>query len=371
MATETQTQPPASTEPLLLEAPIPVGHTPPMERYSSLLTQMDGLRKTAILLVSIGDQASAAIAKELSEDELQRISKSIAMMPPVTSDVSQAVLREFQQLALARTYVVKGGLDYAARMLQNAFGVEFSRRLLDRVTLSIGNDMASFDSLQKAEPQQLANFVHTEHPQTIALILSHLNPSQAGALLTALPPQMRSDLAKRMANLDQISPEIIARIASVIGDKLKTLDDLSRESYGGVRAVAEMLNRLDAHVRNDILTQIGIEDADLVETIRRLMFVFEDLLTIDNAGIKEIIGMVDRRILPVALKGTTERLLQHIMANLSQSGAEMLLEDVQALGPVKIRDVEAAQQEIIAIARTLEAKGVLSLSGAANDRYVV
>jgi flagellar motor switch protein FliG len=373
MALETQTttqQPPVSTEHLLLEAP-----SAEAREYStldsSLTANMDGLRKVAVLLVSLGDQASAAIAKELSEDELQRISKAIAMMPPISSDVSQSVLREFQQLALARTYVVKGGLDYASRMLQNAFGTDFTRRLLDRVTQSIGNDMASFDSLQKAEPQQLANFVHNEHPQTIALILSHLNPSQAAALLAALPPQMRSDLAKRMANLDQISPEIIARIAHVIGDKLKTIGDLSRESYGGVRAVAEMLNRLDANVRNDILTQIASEDENLVETIRRLMFVFEDLLTIDSAGIKEIIGAVDRRVLTAALKGTSERLMQHIIMNLSQSGAEMLQEDVEALGPVKIRDVESAQQEIIAVARTLEAKGVLSLSGAPNDRYVV
>jgi len=256
-------------------------------------------------------------------------------------------------------------------MLRNAFGPEFSRRLIDRVSQSIGNDMASFDSLQKAEPQQLANFVHNEHPQTIALILSQLNPSQAAALLAALPQPMRASLARRMANLDQISPEIIARIAHVIGDKLKTLGDLSRESYGGVRAVAEMLNRMDAGVRNDILMQITAEDEGLVETIRRLMFVFEDLLTIDSGGIKEIISAVDRRVLTVALKGSSDRLMHHIKQNFSQSGAEMLQEDVEALGPVKIRDVETAQQEILAVARTLEAKGVISLSGAPNERYVV
>jgi flagellar motor switch protein FliG len=370
MGLQTQTpEPPVSTEPLLLEAP-------PEGRNESFAVQpraadLDGLKKVAVLLVTIGDQASAAIAKELSEEELHRISKAIAMMQPASSETSMAVLREFQQLALARTYVVKGGLDYASRMLQNAFGTEFSRRLLDRVSQSIGNDMASFDSLQKAEPQQLANFVHNEHPQTIALILSHLNPSQAAALLAALPQPMRASLAKRMANLDQISPEIIARIAHVIGDKLKTLGDLSRESYGGVRAVAEMMNRMDAGARNDILMQIAAEDEGLVETIRRLMFVFEDLLTIDHGGIKEIVGAVDRRVLTVALKGSSERLMHHIKQNFSQSGAEMLEGDVEALGPVKIRDVEAAQQEILAVARTLEAKGVLSLSGAPNERYVV
>lgn len=371
MAPETQTPPPpASTGPLLLEAPTE-RHEPAAPDRTPATAQIDGIRKAAVLLVTIGDQASAAIAKQLSEEELQRISKAIAVMPPVSSEMSQMVLREFQQLALARSYVVKGGMDYASRMLQNAFGADFARRLIDRVTLAIGNDMASFDSLQKAEPQQLANFVHNEHPQTIALILSHLNPSQAAALLAALPEQLRADLARRMANLDQISPEIIARIAHVIGDKLKTLGDLSRESYGGVRAVAEMLNRMDAGVRSDILNQISYEDESLVETIRRLMFVFEDLLTIDDGGIKEIVAAVDRRVLTVALKGASERLMQHIIHNLSQSGGEMLMEDVEALGPVRIRDVEAAQQEIIAAARTLEAKGVLSLSGAPSDRYVV
>jgi flagellar motor switch protein FliG len=372
MAPETQTtEPPTSTEPLLLEAPQDAAaiSTSPSPHLPAL--QIDGVRKVAVLLVSIGEQSSALIAKELSEEELHRISKAIATMPPVSSEVCEAVLREFQQLTLARTYMVKGGLEYASRMLKNAFGPEFTRRLLDRVSQSIGNDMASFDSLQKAEPQQLANFVHNEHPQTIALILSHLNPSQAAALLAALPQPMRADLARRMANLEQISPEIIARIAHVIGDKLKTLGDLSRESYGGVRAVAEMLNRMDASVRNEILAQIASEDESLVEAIRRLMFVFEDLLTIDNAGIKEIISAVDRRVLTVALKGTSERLMNHIKANLSQSGGEMLQEDVEALGPVKIRDVEAAQQEVIAVARALEAKGVLSLSGAPNDRYVI
>src|SRR5215472_26620 len=247
-------EPPVSTEPLLLEAP-PEGQNESFA-LQPRAAELDGLKKVAVLLVTIGDQASAAIAKELSEEELHRISKAIAMMQPASSETSMAVLREFQQLALARTYVVKGGMDYASRMLQNAFGTEFSRRLLDRVSQSIGNDMASFDSLQKAEPQQLANFVHNEHPQTIALILSHLNPTQAAGLLISLPPELRADVALRMANLDQISPDIISKISGIIGQKLKALGELSRESYGGVRAVSEMFNRLDSATSKEILEAI-------------------------------------------------------------------------------------------------------------------
>ena len=221
----------------------------------------------------------------------------------------------------------------------------------------MGSDMASLDALQKADPQQLAKFIHSEHPQTIASIVSHLNPSQAAALLMSLPADIRSDVALRMASLDQISPEIIGKIAGVIGKKLKALGELSRESYGGVRAVAEMLNRLDSGTSKEILDNIEQQDPNLAETIRHLMFVFEDLLLIDVNGIKEVLGQVDRKLLTVALKGTSEQLQNHFMQCMSQRGAEMLREDMDAMGPVKIKEVESAQQQIIAIVRQLESPG--------------
>jgi flagellar motor switch protein FliG len=330
---------------------------------------MTGLRKAAVLLITIGEVASAEIIKGLGDEEVQRISRVIATTEPISSQQALEVLREFQQLAAARSYVVKGGLEYAQKMLRNAFGVEAARRLLDRVTQSIGEDMANFDALQKAEPQQLANFVHEEHPQTIALMLSHLNPSQAAAVLTALPAAVRGNVVKRMAKLSEISPEIISRIALVIGEKLKSLGDVKRQPYGGVGAVAELLNRLDGRLRNDVLNEIESGDTELAETIRQLMFVFEDLLGVDSAGIRELLNVVDRNVLTVALKGTSEALQNHFMQNMSMAGAEMLREDIEVLGPVKIRDVEAAQQKIIALVRDLESKGRLSLSP--NDQYVV
>ena len=235
----------------------------------------------------------------------------------------------------------------------------------------MGAESASFDAIEKADPQQLAKFIHNEHPQTIALVLSHLNSIQAAALLTSLPVSIRSDVALRMASLDQISPEVIVKIASVIGQKLKSLGEFSRESYGGVRAVAEVLNRLDSATSREILETIEQQDANLGDTIRHLMFVFEDLLLIDQIGLKELLSKVERKILTLALKGTSEQLRNHVLTCMSQRGGEMLKEDMDALGPVKIKDVESAQQQIINVVRELENEGVLSLKGAVGEQYVV
>jgi flagellar motor switch protein FliG len=330
-----------------------------------------GLQKAAILLVALGDHASGEIIKHLQEDEVATIGQAIVRLHTITSDQAEQVLEEFHQLSVAQEFVARGGMDYAKKMLMNAFGPEVAKRLIDRLAKSLGADGASFDALQKADPQQLAKFIHNEHPQTVALILSHLNPSQAAALLVSLPQRIRSDVAFRMANLDQISPEIINRIADVIGHKLTKLGEYSRESYGGIRAVAEMFNRLDSTTSKDILEQIEKQDPNLFETIRHLMFVFEDLLLIDVMGIKEVIARTNRKTLTVALKGTSEQLQNHITQAMSQNGAEMLREDMEALGPVKIRDVESAQQQIIGTIRQLEGEGLLSLKGAVGEQYVM
>src|SRR6266705_504852 len=333
--------------------------------------QVSGLRKAAILMVMIGDTASGAILRELDEDEVQEISKEIARVKTLTPEEAEGVLEEFYQMTVAREYVVKGGLEYARKILNTAFGPEQAKRMLDRLMKSLGNETLSFDALQKTDPQQLAKFIHSEHPQTIALILSHLNPSQAAGLLSSLPAGMRADVALRMANLDQISPEIITKIATVIGTKLKSLGELSREAYGGVHAVAEMFNRLDSNTSKEILESIEQANPSLVETIRHLMFVFEDLLLLDVNAIKEVLAKVDRKILTVALKGTSDKMKAHMLQAMSQRGADMMREDMDAMGPIKIKEVEGAQQQIIAVVRQLETEGVLSLKGAAGEQYVV
>ena len=329
------------------------------------------LRKAAMLLVCLGEQSSAELLQQLSEDDVQKVSREVAKITAISSEQAENVLEEFHHISAAGDYVARGGIDYARKLLMRAFNPDVAKRLLDRLTKALGSEAASFDAIQKADPQQLAKFIHNEHPQTIALVLSHLNQTQAAALLTSLPAGLRADVALRMASLDQISPEVILKIASVIGGKLKTLGEFSRESYGGVRAVAEMLNRLDSTSSREILTHIDQQDTNVAETIRHLMFVFEDLLLIDPMGLKEVLGKVDRKILTVALKGTSEQLKAQILSSMSQRGADMLKEDMEALGPIKIKEVEAAQQQIIAIVRQLESEGVLSLKGTVGEQYVV
>ena len=333
--------------------------------------QISGLRKAAMLLIVLGEQSSAELLQQLSEEDVQKVSREVATLTAISADEAENVLQEFHHISAAGEYVARGGLDFARKLLMRAFDPDIAKRLLDRLTKALGSEAASFDAIQKADPQQLAKFIHNEHPQTIALVLSHLNWSQAAALLTSLPPTLRADVALRMASLDQISPEIILKIAGVIGQKLKTLGEFSRESYGGVRAVAEILNRLDSGSSREILDHIEQSDTNLGETIRHLMFVFEDLLLIDPLGLKEVLAKVDRKLLTIALKGTSEQLRNQVLGCMSQRGAEMLKEDMEALGPVKIKEVDAAQQQIIAVVRQLESEGVISLKGTVGEQYVV
>src|SRR4051794_39789392 len=330
-----------------------------------------GLRKAAMLLIVLGEQTSAELLQQLAEDEVQKVSREVAKLTAISGEQAEGSLNEFHHLSTAGDDVARGGIESARKLLHRAFNPDIPKRMLDRLTRALGADAPSFDAIEKADPQQLAKFIHNEHPQTIALVLSHLNSTQAAALLTSLPAGLRADVAQRMASLDQISPDIIIKIAGVIGQKLKALGEFSRESYGGVRAVAEMLNRLDSSSSREILERIEQQDTNVAETIRHLMFVFEDLLLIDPLGLKEVVGKVDRKVLTVALKGTSEQLRNQILACLSQRGAEMLREDMEALGPIKIKEVESAQQQIIAVVRQLESEGVVSLKGTVGEQYVV
>src|SRR5579862_2370445 len=255
-----------------------------------------GIRKAAILMIILGDQVTAEILRQMDEEEVQAIGREVARITSISHDQAEGVLEEFYQMSMAHDYVLKGGIDYAKKMLMSAFGPDHARRLVDRLVKTLGSELANFDTLQKADPQQLAKFIHNEHPQTIALILSHLNASQAAGLLVSLPSGLRADVALRMAGLDQISPEIISKIAAIIGEKLKSLGEMSREAYGGVRAVAEMFNRLDSGSSKEILEVIEQADAGLVATIRHMMFVFEDLLLLGQEATKEVLAKVDRKI---------------------------------------------------------------------------
>jgi flagellar motor switch protein FliG len=329
--------------------------------------KISGSQKAAILLVTLGEKLGGEILKQLSEEEVKSVSKAIARLEKVTPNQTEAVLEEFCQSTMGGGG--RGGFDYAKRMLSSAFGPEGARRLAEALPKGVRANK-SIESLQKADPTLLSRFIEGEHPQTIALVLSHLSAAQAASLIANLPPALRSDVVVRIAELDRVSNDVVARISLVIGEKLKSLGQVKSEPHGGPRSVAEILNRMDSAVSEEILTNMQEQQA-LVDAIRHYMFVFEDLLLVDGTAMKEVVAKIDRKLLTIALKGTSDQLKNHFMQCMSQRGAEMLREDMDAAGPVRIRDVEQAQQQILAVVQQLESEGVLSLKGGGGDQYVV
>lgn len=331
---------------------------------------LSGVQKAAILLISIGDHASAELLKRMSEDEVQAVTAAIASLPAISREQAEAVLEEFRA-ATAQSGQGHGGVDFAKRILTSAFGAEGSKKHVERLPKASGRSSDAGQRLQRLDPQLLARFVESEHPQTIALVLAHLSAGQSAAVLRSMPADLRAEVTIRLASLDQISPVVMNKISAVISRKLQALGEVKRESSGGLRAVAEIFNQLDGDLGNEILGQVGERDAALVESIRQKMFVFDDLMMIDANGVKELLGRADRRQLTIALKGTSDELRKHLLQGMSQRGAGMLLEDMEALGPVKIREVQEAQQIIIALLRQLEMEGVVSLKGGGDEQYIV
>src|SRR5882724_2375872 len=328
---------------------------------------LTGAQKAAVLLIALGDQASAGLLKQLSEEQVQTVSGAIADLSSVTAAEAEAVLQEFRDATSDGARVGAGGIAYAKRILTSAFGPEGSKKHLDQLPGPHG-EMGSTRQLQNVEPQLLARFVKSEHPQTVAIVLSQLNPAQSASVLASMEPAARWDIAFRIAKLDKISPAVVGKISAVIGQRLKSLGEMKRQPSGGPRAVAEIFNQLDTALSTEILAQIGEQNPELMDSIRQKMFVFDDLMALDANGVKELLSRADRRQLTTALKGTNEELRQHLLKGMSQRGAAMLLEDMEALGPVKIREVEAAQQAIIAVLRELETEGVLSLKGGGDEQ---
>jgi flagellar motor switch protein FliG len=241
---------------------------------------------------------------------------------------------------------------------------------MDYLNISMQGTLVGFDNLQKADPVQLSKFIQSEQPQTIALVLAHLNSSQAAALLSSLPGSLRAEVVMRMANLEQISPDVISKITSILEQKMRSLGDFSRESYGGIRAVAELINRMETKSAAAILEKIEGDNPALALSIRNLMFVFDDVLLIDDQGMREILQRVDKKALTIALKGTSEELRNQFFRNMSSRAVEMMREDMDVLGPIKVREVETAQQQIVSVIRKLDESGVINLKGGSGDEYI-
>jgi len=329
-----------------------------------------GLRKAAILLVLLGEEAASEIYRNLPPADVEQISQEIAALDYVTSESALAVLEEFQKLVLTGEYISQGGTDYANKILVKAFGKEGAGELMRQVAQAAELSGGKLDSLRKADPQALARFIESEHPQTIALILAHLDSKQASTVLMRLPAEMRAEPIKRLAQLRQFSPEMAQRVAVVLHKKLEALGEQSRRAYAGLRGVADLMNRLDLKTGKNILEAIEAEDPKLALSIRNLMFTFEDLLTVPEAGIREILGQMDKKTLATALRGASEELKNYIFKSMSSRAVEMLKEDMDVLGAVKARQITAAQLEAVAVARKLEAEGKLSLTPEGEDEFV-
>jgi flagellar motor switch protein FliG len=337
----------------------------------SVQVTLSGARKAAILLLTLGEGPSSEVCKHLHEHEVEAIAKELAAMGVVASETGERVLDEFSQMATTSNYATEGSVEYAKRVLDKAKGPDASRRILDRVTTKF-RSTAGFISLERADPQQLSKFILAEHPQTIALILAHLNSSNAAQLVSLLPNNIRADVLTRMANLDEISPDVITQISSLIELRLQTLGGgPSREQHGGIRAVAELFNRLDPNLTKSVLEAIETDSPDLAVSIRNLMFVFDDLRQLEDTALREIIQRSDKKVLTVALKGASEEIRNRFFSNMSKRAADLLKEEIEVLGAVRLREVEKAQQEIVAVTRKLEEEGVIVTGAAAGEAYVV
>ena len=329
-----------------------------------------GLRKAAILMVLLGEDAASQIYRHLPPSEVEQVTQEITALDYVNPETALVVLEEFHRLVITGDYVTQGGTEYANKLLVKAFGKEGASELLRQVSQAAEISGAKLDSLRKIDPQQLAKFIEDEHPQTIALILAHLESKQASLVLLRLPKELRAEPIKRLAQLRQFSPEMAQRVSLVLNKRIQALGEQSRRAYAGLRGVADLMNRLDVATGKSILEEIEGQDPKLALSIRNLMFTFEDFMTVPEAGVRELLGQMDKKTLATALRGASEELKNYIFKSMSSRAVEMLKEDMEVLGPVKSREINKAQLEAVAIARRLEAEGKLTLGQEGEDEFV-
>lgn len=340
-----------------------------MARATNVKTERTGREKAAMLLISLGPERSAEIFKYLKEEEIEQLTLEIANIRTVTPDEKEKVLEEFYQLCLAQEYIAEGGIGYAKEILEKALGTEKALDVINKLTVSL--QVRPFEFVRKADPSQLLNFIQKEHPQTIALILSYLKPQQASVVLAALPQDKQADVARRIATMDRTSPEVIKEVERILEKNLSSLVTEDFTAAGGVQAIVNILNTVDRGTEKYIMETLEIEDTDLAEEIRKRMFVFEDILTLDNRSIQRFLRDVENNQLAIALKGATEEVQKVIYANMSKRLAEIIKEDIEFMGPVRLKDVEEAQQRIVNIIRKLEDAGEIVISRGGGDEIIV
>lgn len=337
-----------------------------MSRSKKALT---GRQKAAILLISLGPDVSAQVYKHLTEEEIERLSLEISSVKKVDSSLKEDVLEQFHQIAIAQDYISQGGVDYAKTVLEKAFGKQEAANIINRLTSSL--QVRPFDFARKADALQVLNFIQSEHPQTIALVLSYLDAEQAGQVLSELPEEVQADVARRIAMMDSTSPDIISQVEQVLE---KSLSSSLTEDYtqtGGIEAVVEVLNSVDRSTERTILDTLEVQDPDLADEIKKRMFVFEDIVILDSRAIQRVIREVDNEDLRLALKVASEEVKDVVFKNMSQRMAETYKEEMEFMGPVRLRDVEEAQMRIVAVIRRLEEIGEIIIARGGSDDIIV
>ncbi len=340
-----------------------------MARTGSVQTELTGTEKAAVLLIALGPEKSSAIFKHLKEEEIEQLTLEIANTRSVSPQVKEDVLEEFYQVCLAQKYIAEGGITYAKNLLEKAFGPEQAQLVIGKLTASL--QVRPFEFIRKTDPSQLLNFIIDEHPQTIALILAYLSPAQSAQIVSALPLDKQADVAKRIAKMDRTSPDVIKEVEQVLERKLASLVNQDYTIVGGVDAIVGILNTVDRGTEKHIMENLEIEEPELADEIRKKMFVFEDILALDDKTIQRILRDVDSNDLEIALKGSAEEVQNVIFSNLSKRLAVMIKEDMDFMGPVRMKDVEEAQQKIVNIIRKLEDSGEIIIARGGGDEIVV
>ena len=331
--------------------------------------RISGLQKAAILLISLGPEKSALIFKHLKEEEIEELTLEIANTRSVTPQIKETIINEFYEVCLAQQYIAEGGIGYAKELLEKALGADKAVEVLNRLTASI--QVKPFEFVRKTDASQLLSFIQDEHPQTIALILSYLGPSQSAMIVSALSPEQQVEVAKRIATMDRTSPDVIKEVEKILESKLANLVNQDYTIIGGVDHVVEILNTVDRGTEKHIMETLEIEDPELADEIRKKMFVFEDILLLDDRAIQRVLRDVDNNDLAIALKGANEEVQGTIFRNMSQRLAVMIKEDMEFMGPVRMKDVEEAQQKIVNTIRKLEDAGEIVISRGGGDELVV
>ncbi len=340
-----------------------------MPKSSANEAGIRGIQKAAILLISLGPERSAGIFKHLKEEEIEELTLEIANTRSVTPQVKEDVINEFYEVCLAQQYIAEGGIGYAKDLLEKALGSEKAMYVIGKLTASL--QVRPFEFVRKTDASQLINFIQDEHPQTVALILSYMAPGQAAQLVSALPPEKQADVARRIAVMDRTSPDIIKEVEKVLESKLASLVNQDYTIIGGVDAVVEILNSVDRGTERHIMETLEVEVPELAEEIRKKMFVFEDILLLDDRAIQRVLRDVENNDLAVALKNANEEVKNTIFNNVSKRLAVMIKEDMDFMGPVRMKDVEEAQQKIVNIIRKLEDAGEIVISRGGGDEIVV